>query len=598
MSRLIISNSEILFKKLLKSHNDAGLSLCEEFKHNGMHLASFYKRVRPVENCTKYDGTSFAIASGTYTYEGDIGRNALCQALKCSENDEDFRNKFIGNYSIALSKGDVVEVYCDPYAIHDLYYFYENGQYAISNSLRDIAKLKENLSLMEENIVSETILAGYIGNETIFKGIYKLRGSEKLEITDNVLEVVNLGYKKKEWTFEGKTIDDAAQDYANLITKYSHFIAKGWGDNGIGIHQTGGLDNRLIFSAFMNLEISPTLLYGKGNSILTTTNKEDLDCVLEYGKKFGLNTHIMNWGHSREDFSLEFFESLFEKYGFKCAIYGAPKAFFSEYEGRIPDYPSFLEFGYFGENLRLREYVGSRSFISINEFFDDYLFGGRYGDINSVEFLPHSNTIKQKLKKQYLNEAKLFDLDFEEVIPAERFDEFRWVHARKADSRSLNLINEFTCSFSLLSVPELHEFPWSLPADWRRSGEFQLRVINKLFPQALDIKVFSHGNMQKFDRNNFNLNIDYSYAQKIKSLMDQLGINKDAVAFFKKLYFQFLEKDRGKAELAKKNISSTKLVSEILDKYLNEDCPKELKFINPNHYPGHIVGLYRYYLHI
>ena len=596
MSRIIITNDETMFNSLIDENIKSGVELCERKVCSGLYFASFYKRVNKNENYFENKESDFAMCSGTFLYRESTGVKGLENILLNYDNNLDIRNEIIGNYSFILAKDNEITVFCDPYAIYDLFYFEENGKFAVCNSLKELATIKSDKSVKVSSLISETILSGYIGNETFIKGVYKLRGTEKLVLNPDTLFVDNVNYNKKTWDFSQKTIEQAVEEYVDLVRKYTSQITKVWGD--IGVHQTGGLDNRLIFSALMNSNVEPLLLYGRGNSILTTTNQEDYDCVLEYTKKFKIKNHIMNWGHKESDYSSNSIDNLYGKYGFKFAIYGASQSFFDEYEGGIPDYPEFLEFGYFGENLRLREYLGDRLSVPLDEFFDVYLFGGRYGDINDLNFLPDAEEVKQTLREEYLKEASLFGIYPGDEILAEDFDEFRWVHARQADSRSLNLINEFTSSFATLSIPELHEFPWSLPAEWRKSAEFQLRVTNSLYPKALDIPIFSHGNLQTLNRDDFTLAINYTWAQKVKSLMDTINVSDKMLNFSKGVYFRFMERNRDKASLAIKNKSSADKVEKIIENYLGGDCPEHLRFISPRHYPGHIVGLYRYYLHI
>lgn len=596
LSRIVISNNEYIFNSLIEKNIESGVEVSNIIKKSGVYFASFYKRVKKEKNFFESNKSDFILGSGTLIYKDSTNAEALEKIYADYSGSMDIRNKILGNFSIALSKNSEVSVFCDPYAIHDLYFFEEGSSFAISNSLKELTEVKSNKNINISSLISETILSGYIGNETFIEGIYKLRGIEHLKLDSQGLSIVKGSYQKKEWNFDGKTIDNAVEQYVGLITKYTEQISKVW--NNIGVHQTGGLDNRLIFSGLMSVGVKPQLLYGRGNGILTTTNQEDLECVQEYSKRFSLNHHIMDWGHIDKDYTTNSIYNLYEKYGFKFAIYGAPKAFFNEYEGAIPDYPDFLEFGYFGENLRLREYLAGREKVSLDEFFNDYLFGGRYGDINNVDFLPNSQQIKSKLREEYLKEASLLGLDIDNDILAKDFDEFRWVHARKADSRSLNLINEFTSSFATLSIPELHEFPWSLPAEWRKNAQFQLRVIDKLYPKALEIPLFSHGNLQTMNKDNYSLSINYTWAQKVKSMMDTCKFNSHVIAYSKDIYFRFFEKNKAKASLALRNRSSIASVEKIVEDYFENDCPKSLKFINPQHYPGHIVGLYRYYLHI
>ncbi|OCH57488.1 hypothetical protein [Vibrio cyclitrophicus] len=598
MSRIAISNNINVFNELVERNLECGLTLSCNIESEGVYFASFYKRVKKVVNYYM-EGDNFILSSGTFVYKGKTGEEGLSLILNDYRLGNDFEKEIKGNFTIALSIDDHMRVICDHYSIHDLFYFTENDNtFAVCNSLSELAKVKNIKKINKSSLISETILSGYIGNESFIQGIYKLRGMEIIELSKSKLKVKITPQENLKFDLCNKSIEQAADMYCDMLQKHVKDIVNIWGD--IAVHQTGGMDNRLIFSALVNQGSRPNLLYGRGNSILTTTNKEDLDCVLNYANRFSLPYQIMNWSHEASDSKPESWHNLYNRYGFKYAIYGAPQNFFDQYEGSIEHYPEFFEFGYYGENLRLREYLKNKDGVSIDEFFNSYLFGGGggYGDLNNIDFLPDSNSIKSKLRKEFIFEAQLNGIELDEYIDANDFDKIRWIHARRADSRSVNLINEFAPSFATLSTPELHQFPWSLPREWKEGAKFQLMVIDKLCSKALDVPIFSHGNPQVLNRNTFKLEKQITWQHKVKNALTSFGVNNNVLKVLTRLYFKYLETDNSKAELGMNNIQSKEETFRVLVDYLDNTCPDDLKYINASHYPGHIVGLYRYFLHV
>ncbi|MEZ9402955.1 hypothetical protein AB4159_16740 [Vibrio cyclitrophicus] len=600
MSRIAISNDLDTFNSLINENIKCGLEVSYKLESGGIYFASFYKRVKKVVNYF-IDGSDFILCSGTFIYKGKTAQEGLALILKDFDSINNIQDTIKGNYTIVASVNGKVEVICDHYAIHDLFYFVEeNKTFALCNSLSELAKVKKVNLVNKSSLIAETILSGYVGNESFIQGIYKLRGMEKLVFENSELKIGKIDQKDIKFSLFDKDIDidDAVDFYCSMVEKHVKDIVDIWGD--IAIHQTGGMDNRLIFSAMIGNGNSPQLLYGRGNSILTTTNKEDFDCVLNYAQRFSLPYQIMDWSHTHNDSNPDNWRQLFDKYGFKFAIYGAPQNFFNQYEGDINNYPEFFEFGYYGENLRLREYLKNKTSVSIDEFFDSYLFGGGggYGDLNNMEFLPDHQKIKSILRKEFIFEAQLNGIELNEYIDANDFDKVRWVHARRADSRSVNLINEFAPSFATLSIPELHQFPWCLPREWKEGAKFQLKVIDRLCSSALDVPIFSHGNSQKLNRDTFKLEKQITWQHKVKNTLSYLGLNDKTIKFFTKLYFLYFEKDTSKAELGLNNMQSKDEMFKVLIEYLDSACPDDLKFINASSYPGHIVGLYRYFLHV
>ncbi|MEL0613787.1 hypothetical protein [Marinomonas arenicola] len=599
MSGLIISNDLVFFENLYKSHLNSGFVLFKEERKNGVYIASFKKRVKDICSFKAEEDGSYIFSSGSFVYHNETGESALGNILNEFSNVKEVRDELIGNYAMAVTLSGETTLFTDPYGIYDIFYYENAGKFAVSTSLSSFASVFSEVKINKSALFSETILAGYIGNESIFEGVYKLRGVEEIALSKDSFKIKTLPYCSKKWDFSNLTIEDAVEQYKDLIVKYTSKVSSIWGDN-MAIHQTGGLDNRLIFSAFANTGKKPQLIYGQGNSILTTTDNEDRDCVLEYAEKFKLNAHIMDWSHGEGSRGIDMWEQHFRRYGFKFSIYGAPVSFFEEYEGKIPKYPDFFEFGYYGENLRLREFLDGVEYVDTDVFFESYLFGGGggYGIINDDDFLPDSEYIKNKLKLDFINEAKLHGVDIGDKIYAKDFDRVRWVHARKADSRSLNFINEFAPSIAMLSIPELHEFPWSLPAEWRKNGEFQLRVIHSLCPKALEVPIFSHGKLQTLKKDEYSLKIKYTVAERIKFILESVKLPNKVVRSIANIYHNYFQLDRGKASALKSNSATMENAQNWILSYLEEDVSDQLRFVNPKNYKGHIVGLHRYAIHI
>ena len=277
--------------------------------------------------------------------------------------------------------------------------------------------------------------------------------------------------------------------------KYIEIIKNNFGEL-VGLHQTGGLDNRTLLAAFLNRDIKPQMLYGVGNSCLTNTRREDLDIVRMFEKDLGLKLKLMDWSNDKEMIKSQNWDDLFKKYGFLYSVYGGSESFFNSYEQSYDNYPKFMECGYFLENLRLREFARDNidESITLNDFIEQYLLRGVDDSIVN-HFDAYKNYLTEELKLQ----IDIYGIDLSKGITKENFDEVRWIHARHADTIMVNFLNLYTSSFSIFSQPELHQYPFNVPSRFRENGSFQLMVIKALYPKLLDFPFFSHLKPHYFD---------------------------------------------------------------------------------------------------
>lgn len=528
MARFILTNNENKFQKAVARNIKAGFSDYVSHNYSGLHVAAHKKKIKKIENFRETGDGDFCCIIGTCIYDEKMGTNALSSIYNDFNGDvEKIRNKALGNYLIAIKKDERITLFVDKYQILNVYYFNFAGNWFITNSLADIGSVLDTLQLDEFAFMQQTMLVGAIGNQSMFKGVFRLFGHEYIEIDSRTQTIKNkdLPYFRERRGFSGRTIESAVSEYADIVRAKFQTVANFFGKN-ISIHQTGGLDNRTVFAAFMSVGCKPHIMYGVGNSILSNTKNEDLFACREYQEKFDLDFYEMNW---REDYigAEYYWPELFELYGFNYSIYAASRNFFNEYEGLISPYPDFMECGYFLENLRLREFAQNRkqTQFTVEEFVENYLLVEGYGSLskntafykNRTELKKHICAILQKYMGLYkIGEGAFFSLD--------DFDQVRWIHSRNCDSIMVNFLNNFAPSIAMFSLPELHEFPFDVPAEWRANARFQLMLINELCPEVLEIPVFSHCLKHKLDKKTFALTPEYSLSASIAKKLRDMGV--------------------------------------------------------------------------
>lgn len=593
MARIICSNNFDTYKRQVNRIAQNGLTNYENIELNRVYVAIFQKRMIKNENCLRFPNGDFIGSAGTLIYDSLLGKPALKKLYHdFNGNVADARKWCMGNYLILLKKNGNLYGFVDKYQTLHVYYYCINGYWFISNSLADVGFSLTDPKVDEFSLIQESLLCQRVGKQSIFKDVYQLYGNEfiKIDMKTNQFSLIPLSYHRQRQNLEDAPIEAIVNQYAELVIKNFGVIAGAFG-NSIGLHMTGGLDTRTVFSAFSAVGCTPNvLMYGVGNTELTNTKKEDMRIVLEYARRFGVDIHIMNWRHQKEDFDIDNWDKYFNKYGFYYSLYGSSSNFFAEYEGKIPSYPLFMECGYFGENLRLREWLKERTQknFSIEEFVEEYCFKPFLKRI-----YPNYDRLLSYLTALFEQYSKLYGiLTSSQEVDHDNFDEFRWLAARYADSRMVNLLNEFTYSIATFGLPELHEFPFDIPARFREDGRFQLMLIDKLNQTALDIPIFSHCHYQELDRMNYTVTPMLRIENRISRFLKGHGINGHFYELLKKIYFM-AQRGKGQHDRA----TSIGLREFLIEQISQDD--DGMSFIEPDKFYGDLRHLCNYaqYLH-
>ena len=514
MARITLTNNKEKFEKDIALNKKAGLNDYQIIEIDDFHLAVFKKRIIKTENLLKFDNGDFVSAVGTIIYKELFAEEALKKLYNdFDENISEIRKKSIGNYNVCIKKNDVIYFFTDKYNLINAYYYNSDSDWFISNSLSNTAILKDKLEIDENVLIEQSLLVEVVGNETMFKNIRKLYGNELIYIDpNNKLQFKEVPYKRKRWNNKNKTLDEIVKDYTEIVKDKARIISSVFGEN-IRIQQTGGLDSRSIHAAFKSVDCKLKTMYGIGNSLLTNTKQGDLDFNKLLDKKYKTALHLMNWKTDLKS-DIRNWRKLFNKHGFSYLRYGGNKLLFDGFDGMIPDYPELILTGDFGENLKLREWATeqNKEYLPLDEILDGYYIKKRLNlDENTFSnYISFINSYKEKLIK-YCN---LFAVDYINGISLGQFDFFRYIHAKETDSLYVNMISQFSHSILFYGLEDLFEFPWDVSAEFRKNSKFQLNVIKSLYPEFIELPIFSHCNPRKL---NNDLTIDSLCDNKIKS---------------------------------------------------------------------------------
>lgn len=558
MSRLFITDAAMLFSKAVKLTKESGLDKHRTIKEKELNIAVFEKRVVSAGNFYQKNAEEYIAATGTFIYKNRKGTEALKLLLEDFDgNVIKCKKECVGMYNLIIRKKSAVFIFGDYYGLYDLYYTrLTSGNYFIGNNL---GILSGSIGLSEIN--KEMLMADCIGishfdsQDTLFKNVFRLRGGEYLKIVADRLMLEEIPWSEYSIDYCYESEEKTIRDIRAVFSKYLPQIKNNF--KNIAVNMTGGLDSRLVFALFNNEGCDIHFLYGKGKSKETITCDEDRIIVENIAQKFQCPLYFMNW-NAQDESDGEYLDRrryFFKKYGF-TNIYDANTNIELEYAGKIVPYPEFMDFGYFGECFRLRDWAEQirEDYFTVDSFINDYLLG----KLKNAPIGWDLTTLKSNLKRtisQWI--IKLGIPEYNGKISLNYIESLRWIAARFSDTRMYYWINEFTYSFPILSIPEVHRIVLSLPADLIRNSQFQIKFIRIINPEYLDrLDVFSHRRLFKISKSGKKVR-RFSLKNTADSVLKKVPfISVPLKSLYRKIYYQSYRnwKDNCQKDLQRINI--------------------------------------------
>ena len=490
MSKLFITNDVSILQHTI-SINQEFFPKYLTFTTEKCSAVFYEKKNYSLGNSFRDDAGNFIGIVGTYVYKECFGVEAARRILTDFDGDVVRMKKEVqGMFSAFIYKDGQVVVFNDYYGLYDTYYCCADDKYVIATSLKDLLMEEPEVEISEFPFVMDIAHTKCFDRDTSFRYVHKLIGTEYLSIHDGQVQTIDIPKQRYQFeVFPYKSIDELINYLIGRVTYYTTCVSENF--ERIALGMTGGLDSRTILASYLKggNKKKITLLYGEGNSLLTATCKEDKNIVERLSRRFGIPIQYMNWRHSEvtTQFDLSCQQDLAKQYGFLNSLYCGNGNFFHEFEKKIVPDATFLDFGYFLEASRLREWAEQHKgkTFSLDEFVNVYYCNERLST-----FYEHGDGFREYVRTLL---AKRMDWGVDESkISIDSFERLRWNTARYSDSRLYQLLNCYTYTFPLFSVPDLHEYLLSLPADVTRDAQFQIRLLGTLNPSMLQIPVFSH----------------------------------------------------------------------------------------------------------
>lgn len=419
---------------------------------------------------------------GTFIYNGKIDDKALRDIyMKFNGNVGEIQKSVIGSYCLAIKKYNKVYIFVDLNHTYDMYYYIQRNDFIITNTYYHISTITSQLNFNVNAFIERGFQYSNLGNETVFKEINKILGNEYL-IYDLDKNEMNLNETKVVIECDNLNITDLIE--ARLKDLYTF-------RDSTGIFMTGGLDSRLVLSILTKIGISPSLIYGEGNSLNTSTKVEDKEIIQILSDSLNLPVTFLNWNDSDKMDR----EKYYEKYGELALIYNFNKNIIDSFESDID--VKFVEFGYFGEIFRNVDWL---------ENFD--------GKSLDLAVFMQEFYIKDALKKTLTNYNRYYEfLEYKwrricsslkidpNQISKDDFQKLHLEYRKSADTVMLNFANNFVYSTPILADCFITKFALSQIYEEKISAKLQIKFIENINKDLLDYPFFSHQTMKSYDKN-------------------------------------------------------------------------------------------------
>ena len=553
MGKLLVTSNISHDNKLFAEFT--ALKISKQLKGNFGEITA-YKKININTNNYAQIGENWIIGTGTYVYKDKIDEEALFFILKylirgksnIEESLLEIRKQILGSYSLVIGLDENVFIIIDNLDSYNLYYYLNDNEFIMTNTWYHVNKGKSKPSKIDAKQFAEYFCKiDNIYDRTPYKDIRRLDECHYIQYSNN--KWCEKLFKSKKISFHGDFWKEILKDYKSIEIAMKK----------IGISYTGGLDSRMNLALLLAINGKPKLYYGVGNTRETNTKEIDQHIFEETVKRYNLESSIMNWNETETNN----YEDNIEKYGELASLYASNNNFFNEYYNNID--VNCMLYGYGGEYLRNNDYRAEKEFNLkwyIDTYFDNYL-------ISSL-----------KEKDEYLNEVYNLILEFchkrdidENHISRNDMTILNYSVKRGTSTRMCNFTNLFEYSCLMLPNASLLYLANQVPYEERENGKFMIKGINNVFPDCLEIPIFSRHVLRTIDKVTFELKNQQKKLEGIRKVLGRSDL-KYKNTLIRKIYFVLKGDKKGLEELLQeeklkknyKDIVQSKLVDSLFDR--------------------------------
>lgn len=485
MAKFFLTNNASIYNSLKESIDNSDFDLSFSYSENNCFALATHK-LNVKNTNVAVSGLGFCITIGTCVYKESLSYDTLLKDFE--GNFSETYSNMLGQYAVCINKDGRTSVFGDEYGCFDIYYYESKSgkskEWLVSNSLYDMARvLKKRLTLDDFTIIERTINRTLVNGSTFFREIHRLRAGERIIIEDNSKEI-NIQRSKLEYSTG--SYDEVVNRTTDLLRNNARIIAKVFGIP--QICATGGLDSRLIISAFLAAGVKPNLLYGVGDNRVSSPKKEDERIIEQMSSKLKLKCEKCDFSASKP-FDLDW-NYYIERNGFPAAyMWGSQRNIIHN----LCDNPGVIIFGFGGEVYRT-SWLGTIATpqISLKTLLSQWKRQGHDLVKKSID------NYDEIVEEHFVEECRKIGVDTEKIGIDETFlieNSYR----NQADTQIPSFVHQYRYCYQLLF--EYEALKNSVIRGEKENAKFVISLIKQLYPKLLDIPIFTHEMWMYLDSN-------------------------------------------------------------------------------------------------
>lgn len=500
MGKILLTNCKEWNNDLQKIFDKTGF-----FVSGKTDIMTVYKK-RKVnnENFWKYND-NYVASAGTLIYKGEMGRKALELIYNDSKKKDikELRKNFWGTYTCVIKRNDIIKIFVDETETYALYYHNDDTQkYLVTNTYYHIAKCIKT-KLIFEALLEKGIRGGIYGNVTPYKNVFRLKANEYIEINLNYNKFRICETELNDYRKEFKNKEEAIE----ILRKNVEKIEKAYSKNVKGhvIFATGGLDSRLELALHLKNQKDISLGYWSGGDSLTNGTLQDMKIGKRIAQKEDLKYIYYDVSEEFKDSINSINEEKCDEFGEYTAIYAHNKKWFQILNSFNPSVQS-LRFGYGGELIRgtTEVYELKKKHRNIDDFIRHvYCRAGIEKKVILQENI--YQTIKEGIASCFKINDYSIPLTLEECEMMFDYSRFH------ADCNINALINMYYYSCPIFMDKKSWDIICSMKLKWKENNAISIKLLKKWNEGLLDIPIYSHHHIMKYDKNRCELRDTLKY---------------------------------------------------------------------------------------
>ena len=518
MARLFLTSDEAALARVKAGWGRAEMPTGATFRAGGVGVATARKRVHQHANALADGEDRWIVSVGTYAaFGGATQADALRELLDAFDHADPFgvRDLIFGHYTLAVRAGGRIRVFGAAAESYDALYWQDPddpARFAIGTMLLDVMATApgqfpiSDLAAFKATYNGERGIAG----PSAAPGIRALRGHEALVIETDPPRLrveARVSRQRAPAAHPGSDPRGYVDDYLRRSRRVLS-VLPGYGT--IGLNLTGGIDSRMLAAEVAANGIEPVVLYGKGNSAMTNTRREDERIAWGIATVKGWPFVRMDWGQTVPH-GAEARRALRARYGLK-QLYGGTSGVARAMEGGIAPYPDLQIGAYtppFTNHKPWERELPAYRIDALSEVLP--------GNTDVLRSPAARRAYRAELEGDLRELARVHGIRIEDGA-VDREDYARLlIHVRRSkDAFNVVAFNQFGCYLAPYFTTELYDALTAVPVAVRRGDWFQLAVVEAVDPGLLDFPIFSY--LAPFDVDRRTLTMTRRAAPKARAL--------------------------------------------------------------------------------